>query len=205
MTIEEIDSIVDVYIKHCGMRRVEGIGADPILPFFILDAMYSIMTKDIYPLDSKREMKVALNRWKAAYTAFNRDFFSAFSADEQDKVIDIMDSFQSYIGNDIVIAKISVMNLLQSYNLTLEQQKIVSSCMLCHVLAQTASIIWDAVYALKAKNPYIRSILKYSSEYMNLYFGKISKATINPNNSKEICAAMDALCKKIIKFLDTLK
>ena len=39
--------IVDIYIATLGLKRLKGERASPILPFFILDAMYDILTKDL--------------------------------------------------------------------------------------------------------------------------------------------------------------
>lgn len=191
------------------MRRVKGDGYDPILPFFMLDAMYQIMSKEIVPIKSRQEQKLALKRWQASYNAFNRDFFSAFSPDQQDEIIDLMDAFESYINNDIIVAEVAVMNELAKLNISFEHQKAVAASMMCHVLTQAAQITWGAIYKNKynvsRESPHINAILKYSSMWMNLYFSKVSDAYVNPNDSKQICDAMDALCRKMVKFLKTLQ
>lgn len=203
------NDLVDTYLTHIGMRRVKGNGYDAILPFFMLDAMYQIMSKDIVPVPSRQEQKLALKRWQASYNSFNRDFFSAFNQEQQDAVIDIMDAFESYINNDIVVAEVSVMKQLQKYDISFEHQKVIASCMLCHVLAQTAQIAWGAIYKDKhnvsKESPHIKAILKYSSQWMNLYFASKSDAHINPNNDKQICLAVDILCKKMVNFISTIE
>ena len=203
------NALVDTYLAHIGMRRVAGDGYDAIMPFFMLDAMYQILAKDISPIPCKQEQKLILKRWKGAYNSFNRDFFSAFSQEQQDEIIDMMDDFQEFINNDIIIAKVAVMNQLKPLGLTFEQQKIVASCMVCHVLAQTAQITWGAIYKNRwgedKVNPYIKAIAKYSYEWMNMYFSKITDAYVNPNDSEPICTAMDLLCKKMVKFLKQVR
>lgn len=202
------NELVDTYLAHKGMRRVKGEGYDAILPFFMLDSMYQILSKEISPIPCRQEQKLALKKWKEAYTTFNRDFFRAFNQDQQDEIIDMMDSFESYISNDLMVARVSVMKELARYEIPFEHQKIVSACMLCHVLAQAAQIIWGAIYKnprnIAKESPYIKAILKHSNTWMNLYFAKISDAHINPNDSEQICLAMDILCKKMVKFLKTL-
>lgn len=201
--------LVDIYLYHLGMHRVKGDGYDAILPFFMLDAMYQIMTKEIVPIKSRHEQKLAMKRWMASYTTFNRDFFSAFDQDQQDEIIDMMDDFEAYINNDVIVAEVAVMNELAKYEIPFEEQKAVAACMVCHVLAQTSQITWGAIYKNKRgqdkENPYIKAILKYSWQWMNLYFGKISDAYINPNDSEPICTAMNILCKKMVNFLKTLQ
>lgn len=201
--------LVDTYLAHRGMRRVKGNGADAILPFFMLDAMYQIMSKEIVPVKSRHEQKLALKRWQKSYNSFNQDFFSAYNQEQQDEIIDIMDSFESYINNDVIIAEVAVMKELAKHDIPFESQKIIASCMMCHVLAQTAQIAWQAIYKnswnLPKESPHINAILKYSSMWMNLYFSSVSDAHINPNDSEQICTAMDILCKRMIDFLKTLK
>lgn len=202
-------NLSDAYLAHKGLRRVAGGGYDAILPFFMLDAMYQIMSKDIATVPSRQEQKLALKRWQASYNSFNRDFFSAFSQDQQDEIIDMMDSFEAFINNDIIVAEVAVMNELAKYDISFDQQKVVASCMMCHVLAQAAQITWNAIYKnsrfCPKESPHIKAILKHSSTWMNLYFAKISDAHINPNDSEQICTAMDILCKKMVKFLKTLQ
>lgn len=196
--------LVDRYLGHMGLRRVKGAGYEPILPFFMLDAMYQIMSKDLKPIACKHEQKLAMKRWKEAYHAFNSDFFSVFNEDQTDEIIDMMDSFEAYIQNDIIIAEVAVMNELQKYEIVFEDQKILSSCMLCHILAQSALVAWNAVY-VKTPNRYIKAMIKNAYIYMNQYFKKVSGAHIDPNSSETICNAVNILCRKMVRFLNTLK
>lgn len=204
-----INEIVDTYMRHCHMRRVQGTGGDPILPFFMLDAMYQILKRDLWPVESRHEAKRERTLWLNSYNAFNRDFFSAFDDDQKDYIIDLMDSFESYINNDVIVARVAIMNQIKQYGLEFEDQKVLSSFMLCHILAQTAKITWNAIYKTKYCGPrasvYLDSILKHSSRWMNLYFASKSDAHINPNNDKQICLAVDILCKKMVNFISTIE
>lgn len=197
--------LVDIYLAHMGLRRVKGTGYDPILPVFMLDAMYQIMTTDIKTVESRFEQKRALKRWNEAYNIFNQDFFSCFKKDSQrDEIIDMMDAFEAYIQNDIIIAEVAVMNELQRYGIPFEHQKVLSSCMMCHVLAQSALVLWDTIYK-GFPNQYIKTMIKNAGIWMNLYFSKLSQAHVDPNASDSICTAVDILCRKMVKFLSTLK
>lgn len=190
------------------MKRIAGKGGDPILPFFMLDAMYQILKKDLWNVPCRHEAKRERNLWLKSYNAFNRDFFSALDSDQQDYVIDLMDSFEAYIHNDVLVTQVSVMTQVGHYGLSFDDQKIISSAMMCHILAQTAKIVWTAIYKTKQCNMQatacLDSILKHSSRWMNLYFSSKSDAHINPNEDKRICDSVDILCKKMIKFLSTL-
>ena len=194
--------LVDTYIATLGLKRLKGERASPILPFFILDAMYSILVKDLAPLEVKGQTKKALTDWLHNYGLFNRSFFRAFSQDQQDEVIDIMDSFEAYIGNDLTVTKVAVMNQLAKHGIEFEGQKILAAAVVANILAQQASIIWEEVY--KRSNRYLLAIELLSKRWMQSYFLQHFPGHINPNEDKTICTAVDILCKKIIHFLDKI-
>ena len=50
--MNRLHDITEAYIAHLGLKRIKGSGADPILPFFMLDVMNTIYRKDILPLIS---------------------------------------------------------------------------------------------------------------------------------------------------------
>lgn len=195
--------LVDIYLAHLGMRRISGKGFDPILPFFMLDTMYQIMTTEIKPVKGKFQMAQAYNRWKEAYNTFNQDFFACFDVDQQVEITDMMDAFKDYIQNDIVIAEVSVMNELQKYDIPFEHQKVLASSVMCHVLAQSAKVVWNEVYK-NMPNSYIQAMIHNISVWMNLYFKKLSRACVDPNESKPICSAINILCRKMVRFLSTI-
>ena len=37
--MNRLHDITETYIRHLGLKRIKGDGADPILPFFMLDVM----------------------------------------------------------------------------------------------------------------------------------------------------------------------
>lgn len=199
----DIDNLVDTYLATIGLKRLKGSSASPLLPFFILDAMYSILTKDIASVPVKNTTKKALTEWIHAYNLLNRSFFRAFTQDQQNDVIDLMDSFQESIANDIVITKVQVMNQLGKYGIPFEGQTILASAMVCNILAQQASIVWEEVYRRPHKS--FVALERHSQRWMQSYFLQHYPGHINPNDDEQICLAVDILCKKIIQFLDKVK
>lgn len=198
-----IDSLVDTYIGSLGLRRIKGSSASPILPFFVLDAMYQIMQRELCPLKVTFQTKRAMNEWLHSYGLLNRHFFGTLSPAQQDEVIDIMDLFSEKVGNDITVTEVAVMNQLSRYGMEAGEQKVLASAMLCNILAQQASVIWEDVY--RRANRYLLAIEHQSKQWMQTYFIRRFPGHINPNEDEGICTAVDVLCKKIIYFLDTLK
>ena len=203
-----IDKLVDTYMAHLGYRRIAGHGADPILPFFMLDVMLSIFNKEIKPVECKHKLKQIKKQWKAIYDRFNGEFFSLFNYDETSDIIDLMDSFDEYINNDVVMTKVSIMSVLPQ-SMSFEDRNILASASLCNIMAQSAQIIWKNIYrdakGNERENFEIAGIERMSSKWMAMYFDKRSGDLINLNSSSKICQCVDQLCHKMVEWLNTQK
>lgn len=197
-----IDNLVDTYIRRLGLKRMKGSCASPLLPFFVLDVMYQILRREIVPLKVSHEAKLALSGWVRSYNLLNRDFFSSFDDDQRDEVIDLMDRFTERIGNDVMVAKVSIMKQLTQYGVCSEDRKALASGMLSNVLAQQASAIWEETFKLLPMNRYIAAIERYSKMWFQSYYKQRFSSHINPNDDATICLSVDILCKKVVKFLD---
>lgn len=195
--------IVDKYLTSIGMKRVSGTSLEPILPFFMLDAAYNLWRKDISPIECRHELKFLKKQWITRYGMFNRQFFRAFTVDEQDEIIDKMDSFDAYIENHVMVARVQIMNYLQ--DLEFEQAVRCASLIIINIMCQSAGIVWSHVYKngrdRDRVNPDIQALEKLSSRFMNSYHSAISSRNVNPNESKPIVDAVDVLCKKVIGWL----
>lgn len=195
--------MIDTYLKSIGMKRIKGDGLDPLMPFIMMDAMYQIYTKEIAPLPCRHELKHVKKSWIEGYNVFNREFFRAFNVDEQGEVIDLMDDFEKFIHNDVLIAKLAIMNELR--DLPTEDASVCASCVMCNILAQAAHIIWSKIFGkcrlLNPAGKYILGVEKNSTKFMNLYHSRISTRHVDPNRSKKIVDSVDILCKKMVKWV----
>ena len=191
------DQITDKWLSLIGLRREKGHSLEAILPFLMLDVNYSIYQSTVRPIECKRDMKMWKKRWIKSYNRINRSFFRAFSDDEQDVVIGIMDDFSNYISNDVMIARVQVMNILK--DIELEHQKVCSDLVIANVLAQSAQVVWNKCY--RRNNCDISAVMFASSRFMSLYHSSISREYVNPNNSKQIVDAVEALCNKMVLYL----
>lgn len=196
--------LVNTYLEHQGFKKIEGGDDDfsPLLPFLMLDLMYQMWSKTIKPINCKFEMKRYKKAWIENYNAFNTQFFRCFTQEQQDAIIEKMDDFEEYVQNNLMIAKVQLMNCL-SFE-TFERQEVLATCLLCSILAQASHIIWGRVYKdarqRDTENLYIRGIETNINGFMNLYYGK-GKPHVKPDESKPVSDAVDALCKKTISWL----
>ena len=209
--------LINTYLKSIGRTRVQGDSTEPLLPFLMGDAIYTIYNQDIAPLDLRREEKRLRRDWSENYTRFNRPFFAAIGGDNYDQVTDLMDDFEAAIANNMMVLRSELMLLLG--DVPFDQRKPIVSALLCHVLAQAAQCAWGNVYRVATlvkregerkqvlvhrpeKNRYLEAINRDAFALANMWHSSINKALVDPNKTKGIPPAINALCRKIYRWLD---
>lgn len=209
--------LINTYLKSIGRTRVQGDSSEPLLPFLLGDAIYTIFNQDIAPLDLRREEKRLRSNWSENYTRFNRPFFAAIGGDGSEQVTDLMDGFEAAISNNMMMLRSELMLLLG--DVPFDQRKPIVSALLCHVLAQAAQCAWGNVYRVATlvkregerkqvlvhrpeKNRYLEAINRDAYALANMWHSSINKALVDPNKTKGIPPAINALCRKIYRWLD---
>ena len=209
--------LINTYLSSIGRTRVQGDSTEPLLPFLLGDAIYTIYNQDIAPLPLRQEEKRLRNDWSENYARFNRPFFAAIGADNHDQVTDLMDDFEEAIANNVMMLRSELMLLLG--DVPFDRRKPIVSAILCHVLAQAAQCSWGNVYrvaTLVKKNGAMKQVMVHRPE-RNRYLDAINrdafalanrwhtgfiKALVDPNKTKGIPPAINALCRKIYRWLE---
>lgn len=209
--------LINTYLTSIGRTRVQGDSTEPLLPFLLGDAIYSIYTSDIAPLDLHREEKKLRSDWSAHYTRFNRPFFASIGVDNHEQVTDLMDDFEAYIANNLMVLRSELMLLFG--DIPFDDRRPIVSALLCHVLAQAAQCAWGNVYrigkVIGRKGPGPRQVVHKAEKNMdldainrdafalaNIWHTSIHKALVDPNKTKGIPPAINALCRKIYRWLE---
>lgn len=139
----------------------------------------------------------------------SKDFFSAFSPEETEYIIDKMDVLHDGISNDIEILRISVINNLSQFPLEV-RKNIASFAALVH-LSQCARILFGELFKVKSyegiepmKNKHLDGMVSYSANLFRAYTLQYAHNTeiIDLNEIKGITAASTVLCNKILKALN---
>lgn len=192
--------LVEKYLHSIGMKLVKGSTLEALFPFLIMDCQYQLYCKDIAPIPVKQDLKKVRNQWIESYNKFNRSLFKAFTVDEQDEIVDKMDDFSSYIQNDLVVAKVAMMDVAKQ--LPFEIQNVIGSCLMCNALAQMAQIIWGKVYHNRRNesmfNREIDGVRKFSWRFLNMYYKEDEHISCNVET---VNTTIDILCRKAIKWL----
>lgn len=217
MTTITNQEIVDTYLAYKHRVRTKGERIDntlPLMPFFIMDACYQIYCKDIKNLPCKHLLKKHKKRWADSYHMFTADFFRAFNQEQTEYIVDMMDEFNDYINDDIVVLKNAVINYIPR-EIPFEEKKLLGSLLACSVLAQAAQHMYGEMfrkgtvtYNLKAlhsvltlmpkeKDPHIEAVKKAIYDYAN----SLTSAQTVITDSKNVMTSIDILCANITKFL----
>jgi hypothetical protein len=209
--------LINKYLNSIGRKRMQGDSVEPLLPFLLGDAIYTIYNRDIAPLDLHREEKRLRRDWAENYTRFNRPFFAAIGMEGSDRVTDLMDEFETYIANNVMVLRSELMLLLG--DIPFDARKPIVSALLCHVLAQAAQCAWGNVYRVgkvlgrdaggramtvhrPEKNMQLDAINRDAFALANRWHTAINQALVDPNKTKGIPPAINALCRKIYRWLE---
>ena len=209
--------LINTYLSSIGRTRMQGDSVEPLLPFLLGDAIYTIYNRDIAHLELRREEKRLRNDWAEHYTRFNRPFFAAIGIENHEQVTDLMDDFEDFIANHVMVLRSELMLLLQE--VPFDRRALIVSALLCHVLAQAAQCAWGNVYRVKKVlgtsvsgkqmfihraelNSHLEAINRDSFELANRWHNSISGALVDPNKTKGIPPAIKALCRKIYRWLE---
>lgn len=208
-----LSDIIKSYSDYNNLNVVAGaygIG-DVFYPFLLMDAQYSIYQKDILPIKCKRELKRIKSKWSDAYARFNKQFFAPFTQEQKDEIIDMMDAYSAHINNALMNVRIAVMNAISKVgDCSFEEQKVLSACSVCNILAQCANIAWEEIHlnSLLEKKPNIDlvGIAKHAHDFCSEYM-RLTKTDIdlNLNEFKAVDDCMDVLYKKIFHFPELME
>lgn len=209
--------LINTYLASIGRTRVQGDSTEPLLPFLLGDAIYTIYNQDIAPLDLRNEEKRLRSDWDRHYTMFNRPFFTAIGGAGSEQVTDLMDDFEAAIANNMMLLRSELMLLLG--DVPFDRRRPIVSAILCHVLAQAAQCAWGNVYRIgrimrtekdgrrhivhkPEKNMHLEAINRDAFALANRWHSAIHAALVDPNKTKGIPPAINALCRKIYRWLE---
>ena len=192
------------YLEYNKYKLVDGEGneAAVLYPFLLMDLEYSLWHEVIRPMKVKGMLRKRKSEWSEAYNRFNRELFIALDAEQTERFVDLMDEYERWMGNDVMVARVAAMDEIvkQTWDRPLEEQQVLSACLICNCLAQCANIAWEDTH-LKRENRDIaaveRAALCFSDEYMKMIG---DKSYLKFSGSKRFEAAMNAITRKATHF-----
>lgn len=188
--------IIDYFLSSMGRKRIKGDSAAPLVPFLLMDLVYSTFRKYIAPMDLKFRAKQLREKWRTAYNQMNHAFFSVFNDEQQEYIIGRMDDMEKTLEHDLLILKIAVMERLNFE--ALEKQEIHAVLVMCNVLTQTAQHIWDTVY--KGTHLCALAEIEHCTKNLTNEIYKV-KERISLQDDMRITKAVDVLINRVITFM----
>lgn len=171
------EQMLDAFLKPRGMTRTAGCDLEIVLPFFIMDAVYSIFNRSIRPLELEKDSWEADRRekWRIAYNRFNQPFFNSYKGDLEDAIIDKMDRFEQYMQNDLLMMQATIWRIFCKLEPERDaaMQNVSADCMLAEILSCMASIegekIVDSVRFQRSGVGF--KVIKVPYQFRNAYKG----------------------------------
>lgn len=174
----------------------------PFMPMLLMDAMNMIYKEYIAKLPLKHKEKLLRTRWHDAYEHFIKQELMAFNDDQKLYICEsMMDNFEEYINNEVEMFRVASMGRFMQYDT--EVRLTLSAILACSILAQSAEFIWNALRGRGKENMYIKSIVHWSHELLNLYGDNRidrTKKKIDLNEFEDIRLAVNKLCNAIGEY-----
>lgn len=202
-----IHDLVTKYFRSLGFVKVKGSTSDitPLMPFLCLDIQYSYYQKVIAPIDATENLKDVRNKWRDAYNKLNKKFFYPYNQRDKDEIIDLMDSLEDAIKNDLLVLKVQIMNLI--IDEPLDVQEVYSTCAVCNVLTRCALFYYETVYhdrwGKPIRNNAIKAIQDNSILFGYMYRNKPND--IEAASKKAVDDAITVVCRRIVHWMTQIR
>jgi len=195
--------INEALLKRRGYRQYVGNkdNLSPIMYFFLADASYQIFVKRVRVQSCSGLQSKALKKMKESYHLFFTNFFSAFSPDQSDYIIDKADELEEFIMPHTDIAEIAIQECVNY--LPIEIQKEMSAVWLCNLLAADAKDFhgecWKTGTGQPLHDPYLDSIVKAGSDFHRLRFG--AGPDLSDKQFDRVQASVKVIANKICDWI----
>lgn len=195
--------LIDSFLKYKGYTSNKKSDNLPLLPFIMADALYLAHERYIKGRLNFKP-KFHANRMMKCYHRLNHDFFRAFSQEEQDELVEKMDSFDDYLHNDFEVFRMAVMKPIMHY--PIEKREVVAGLCIIKLLACQIHYIYSVIYrdSLGRVVPDwgIQGIKHHACEMFRLYSAMHGSDNIDLNDVPMVEQSVNNISKRILEFID---
>lgn len=195
--------LIDSFLKYKGWTSNKKSGNLPLLPFIMADALY-IAHETYIKGRLKQEAKFHANKMMECYHRLNHDFFKAFSKEEQNELVEKMDSFDDYLHNDFEILRMAVMKPIMHHSA--ETREIISGLCIIKLLACHAEYIYSVLYrdtlGRVVPDQNIQGMKHHACEMFRHYSAKHGSDNINLNDIPVVEQSCCNISKRILEFIN---
>jgi hypothetical protein len=175
----------------------------PLLPFIIMDCAQLEFSREVVPIGARQNAKMLIKAWQADYRMFNQRLFRTLDAEQRDFVIDMMDAYEDFIANEMMLMRVAIMDLVKECSF--DAQKTVASLMLCNIFSQVAQITWGEIFYTKSGHHEVCAELERIRNRSHKLTNMVCfiKDDVNPNTSTRLHDAIQSYISKTTKWLKT--
>lgn len=186
-----------------GTRELNGL----FLPYLMLDMMQQANAEYLTKVDFVKKERYHYTVMLNLYHRFNVNFFSRFTPEQKDAVIDMMDAISEYIHNELEIFRMQIMGCIMELSDVFRTT--CGALCVCKLLISQSRIAWEGMYKSTLKNTdvfykCIQGMETHITELMNEYFKRESdllKREVQFSTESNVRHAEENVVKKILKFL----
>jgi len=194
--------INEALLKRRGYTQYEGNkdNLSALMYFFMMDASKSFFA-DVEKQDCTGKQKQLRNKMAEGYHLFFKNFFSAFTVEQTDFLLDKVDDYEAQLAHHFHIAEIAIQECDNDKPIELQQE--ISRVWLCNILAADAQDFHNECWKTGKKKPlndrYIDQVIKASKEYSKLRFGL--GPLLTEKQYKRVQLAVKIIAKKTVQWI----
>ena len=198
-TNEEINNAL---LKARGYTQYEGNkhNLSALMYFFMMDASKSFFA-DVEKQECAGKQKQLRNKIAEGYHLFFKNFFSAFTMEQTDFLLDKVDDYEAQLAHHFRIAEIAIQEC--DNDKPIEVQREISRVWLCNILAADAQDFHNECWMTGRKKPlndrYIEQVIRASKEYSRLRFGL--GPILSEKQYKRVQLAVKIIAKKTVQWI----
>lgn len=202
----QISDILTPYFTKMGLRYLSGNmnSVEPLLIFVLHDLIYQIFEEEIKNKPFRHELRKIQKEWDNLNDSHFKSFFREMDREREDIIIDYMDDFESFVGNELTLIKCKIMDCFSF--MSFEEQKFRAALETCNLLAQIASIHWAALVKRPSgnlsKNPYDARILYLTEKMSHILYGRDSENMIEKKKFNELVSFVTLFERKMVDYIN---
>ena len=194
--------INDALLRRRGYTQYEGNrdNLSALFYFFMMDASKSFFP-DVEKQECAGKQKKLRNKMADGYHLFFKNFFSAFTLEQTDFLLDKVDDYEAKLAHHFRIAEIAIQEC--DNDMPIELQREVSRVWLCNILAADAQDFHEECWKTGRKQPlkdrYIEQVITASREYARLRFGV--GPILTEKQFERVQTAVKVIAKKTVQWI----
>ena len=197
--------ITSIFFKENKKKRISGRAdtMSAMMPYLIMNVVCQMHYKYISRLGCCHNLKKISHNWGSSYTNFNHAMLCLYNDAQKDYIIDKMDSFENYTKDCVEETDELIQKGLCSEGVPYEDRKVISTCLLCNVLSESAQVLWRNTYldskGREESNMDIDRITRATIMFADEYYKPMKN--IDPNKFKGMKDQIDKLCHTMIEWI----